>query len=75
MAEEGFPKWERYIRVRDNGIVYYNICWVQMFSNIVLLNQGCPVLLLEGHFTAEFSSNTPAWKILVTLLKISGVFN
>jgi len=55
MEEEGFPKWERYIRVRDNGIVYYNICWVQMFSNIVLLYQGCPVLLLEGHFTAEFS--------------------
>lgn len=77
MEEEGFPKWERYIRVRDNGILYYNICLVQLSSNVVLLYQGCPVLLLEVHFTAEFSSNTPALKILMTLkiLKISGVFN
>ncbi len=30
-------------------------------------DQGCLILLLEGCFPAEFSSNTPEWTFLVIL--------
>lgn len=31
------------------------------------IHHGYPILFLEGHLLAEFSSNTPAWKLVVTL--------
>lgn len=59
-------------------LVQHLCLWFSLHWRGVALDQGCPILLLNGRHPAEFISGTPACKFLVILklwLAHSGAFN